>query len=162
MPAVLLAVLLMFPVPMVRAASLEIEGMQVAWEHRDGGIEFILEAPTQGWVAIGFNEVNSIVGADLIMAGIRDGQTRAEHLFVEDFGAPRPVRDLGRASKVRSVRAQLQGESIAVALLLDQLVNAELSRDLHSGREIYLIVAYSISPDFDHHSRMRRHLAVKL
>ncbi len=153
---------LLFFAGSLRANPITVEGMQVSWEHRDTSVEFVVKAPTKGWVAVGFNEVDSIVGAELIMAGVKGDETQSEHFYVVGPGDPRPVSSLNRVSMVTNAKGSVDKGAIEVTLRLDSGVDLNRSLSLRPGTRLYLILAYSVSPDFDHHSRMRRHVAVEL
>lgn len=53
--------------------KIEVGGMTVEWSLQSGG-RFIctVSAPTRGWVAVGFNTRDDIVGANLIMASVQN------------------------------------------------------------------------------------------
>lgn len=144
------------------ANPIETGGMTVSWEHREDGIEFSLTAPTTGWVAVGFNDSDDIVGADLVMARVESGQSEARHFYVVRAGDPRPVESLGESSIVRNVDGRISDGVVEVHVRLDPALGPGRSFDLSPGTNLYLIVAYSVSQDFDHHSRMRRHVEVEL
>ncbi|MEM9397937.1 MAG: DOMON domain-containing protein [Pseudomonadota bacterium] len=144
------------------SVALEVADIQVDWKHRNGDIEFTIVAPTSGWVALGFNDVNSIVGAELIMANVKDGEAHAKHFYVVGPGNPKPVKSLGRESIVLDVEGEIANGTISMKLLLEDEIAGRAPLTLKSGENVFLIVAYSVSPDFDHHSRIREHISVKL
>ena len=157
----LLGSLALFSVPL-GANPIEVGGMSVSWDHRANGIEFHVVAPTLGWVAIGFNDVDNIVGADLIMARVQGGQSEARHLYVVAAGDPRPVESLGRPSIIQESDGRHRRGATEIRLRLDHAFGSGRSLNLTRGATLYVIVAYSESPDFDHHSRMRQHVLVEL
>ena len=48
--------------------------MTVCWEYKADRIYFEMEAPTNGWIAIGFNSRNQIVGSYLLMGQCSRGE----------------------------------------------------------------------------------------
>lgn len=57
-------------------------GVDVSWRVVGDQLEMILEAPTTGWIAIGFDPVNHMAGANIIIGYVEDGE-----LFIaDDFG----------------------------------------------------------------------------
>ena len=153
--------LALFGVPL-DASPVESGGMRVSWSHQNDEIVFALSAPTEGWVAIGFNTVNDIVGAELVMVRVTDAVAYAEHRYVVAPGDHRPVSSFGRSSAVRAVGGAVSGRRVDVDLRLATDLTPDSGVSLVPGQRLYLIMAYSVSPDFDHHSRMRRHVRVEL
>lgn len=135
--------------------------MRVVWNHTDEGVEFLVHAPTRGWVAIGFNGHDGIVGADLFMASEQSGVPVAEHHRVVAPGEhPRVERVGGRSALIRGeVGFDERGHTVA-RLVVDPAKLAGAA--LRTGVETWLVVAFSVEPEFDHHSRMRRHVPVTL
>ena len=146
----------------VDANPLDVGGMRVAWSHRDGAVIFDVSAPTTGWVAVGFNDVDSIIGADLVMMRIVDGALEVQNRFVVATGDHRPVEEIGGVSIVLGVEGELSEGRIGMRVVLDPRGEGSHHYSLAPGSEIVLINAYSVSPDFQHHSRMRRHVRVRL
>lgn len=142
------------------ANPVEAGGIRAQWRHREDTVEFTVTAPTTGWVAIGFNEVDSIVGAELVMMRAEAGGVYASHRNVLGAGDPRPVEQLGRASAVLAAGGAIASGRATFRLRLHHDLGAPPS--LAPGSELVLILAYSVSPDFDHHSRVRRHIRVRL
>ncbi len=146
----------------VGANPIDVGGMHIAWSHGNGAITFDVNAPTTGWVAVGFNETDSIVGADLVLMRIVDGKVEVQNSFVVAAGDYRPVGEVGGVSIVLSTEGGLSDGRIAMRVVLDTRGAAPHHYALGPGSEIVLIAAYSVSPDFRHHSRMRRHVRVRL
>lgn len=146
----------------IRANPISVGGIDVSWEHMGESIEFVLTAPTEGWVAVGFNAVDDIVGADLFMAATQDGETQAEHFYVAGRGDPRPINSVGRDSWIHSTVAETDDGKSTVTLRLSPDETSDRFAGLKAGETLYLILAYSVSADFDHHSRVRRHIQVTL
>mgnify|MGYP006290164479 FL=1 len=141
---------------------LEAGGMRVSWVHHEHEVEFLVSAPTEGWVAVGFNKVDDIVGAELIMARILRGNSHAEHRYVVAPGDHRPVSTLGRPSMLRGAVGLISEARVHFTFRLQRPADSGQGVGLRPGERLYLIVAYSVSSDFDHHSRVRRHLEVVL
>lgn len=62
--------------------EVEEEGILLRWKVRGRDLELYLEAPTDGWVAVGFNPSNGMQDANLIIGYVKD-----EEMFLrDDFG----------------------------------------------------------------------------
>ena len=77
--------------------------MIVSWKMDKEYIHFEMEAPTNGWVAIGFNETTSLAGTYLLMGRIRNGKSEVVEHYTENPGNYKPIADLGILNKVISI-----------------------------------------------------------
>lgn len=123
----------------------------------DQTIEISLEAPTQGWLAVGFNQKNNILNSDLIMLRVKGGKVEGEDQFVTDFQKHPKDTSLGgsRDIKVISGVETTKGTSITLQIPAQ---SADTYDFIHQKqKDFWLILAYSVDDDFDHHSIMRKH-----
>lgn len=155
----LLAMLLLSPfVLFAQRDLLEINGMQLTYQLENDSIEITLSAPTKGWVGIGFNRENNIVGGDLLLFHYVNGKVEAKDLFVKGFGDPRDDKQLGGNKSVVILEGEESSHETTVKfkLALDSQDPYDFKHE--RGNDFWLIMAYSTHDDFDHHSRMRKHL----
>ncbi len=147
-----------------RAGSVTVEGIEVVWAFAGAFLTVTVSAPTDGWVAVGFNSRNDIVGSELFMAARRGEGPVAEHHLVTGAGVHPPVESLGRQSALVDFAVDEHSGMLRAGITARFTINPEYVRSvpLTPGGEVVLILAYSVSPDFDHHSRVRRHVAVVL
>lgn len=68
--------------------------------------------------------------------------------------------DLGRSERARDVVSERSGLGTSLSFRIRSEPMTEGEHDLRSGRDIWLILAYSVSDDLGHHSRFRRHVRV--
>lgn len=125
--------------------------MFASWVDEGPVLVVTLSAPTTGWVAIGFNRGPELAGARLVMASVQGATALAE----EHVAAPPEhfrVDDL----RVRSAREVSGRTEVTVEVPRVRGVPGELRLDEASVG--HLILAFSESDDFQHHSRMRVHL----
>ena len=144
-----------------QARTISVGDMQIRWEFVDDMIEFEMQSPLDGWVALGFNDENQIVGANLIMAHCPDNQPQLTDMYVVGFGDPRPVDTLGSQPQA-SIISGGKNNGTHIRFKIPQTSSDQHHFDLEPGQTIWLICAYSESEDLDHHSRMRRHMEVRL
>lgn len=142
-------------------------GMELTWTTTADRLEGELRAPTEGWVLVGFNRLHEgrergLPGARLFFFAVdSSGTTRVEeHIADPPSHAPR-ARASGEAA-VRVVQAERRGSSTHVrfSLPLGPVHGSDVA--LEAGAPTELILAYSVSDDFDHHSRRRVHRRVEL
>ena len=125
-------------------------------------IEIQLEAPTEGWLAVGFNSENNIVGSDLLQFRIEEnGDVYAEDQYVTAAGKhPRDI-DLGGTDHIQVLSGkQWEGKTkVHFSIPFESGDQFDFQHEL--GKDFWLILAYSRERDFDHHSIMRKHLAFR-
>lgn len=130
-------------------------GMTVSWELRDGRIYFEVSAPTDGWVAIGFNDTENIAGNYLIMGQVVNNQVNIEEHYTIRAGHYKPFRQLNTQASVRVQGGSETGMTTQLAFSLPQTSASPFAKDLKEGLAYVLLMAYSQEDDFQHHSIMR-------
>lgn len=135
--------------------------MSVSWSHKADRIFFELEAPTSGWLTIGFNETNELTGTYLIMTRVYSTIPEVIEHHVISPGNYRPIQniDIDQIADVGGEETQ-NHSSIRFSLKADNSNN--FRKRLTKGKYIYMTLAYSISDDFQHHSVMRTNVQVRL
>lgn len=142
--------------------SLEIDGMNVEWEFKDDLLKFRLHSPTQGWLSLGFNETNDVVNANLVMGAVAQEATKMEEFFVLGFGNSQPINSLGGDISVKDFLGYEDHSGTSFEFSIDPSVQDDFHYELKEGNKIWLICAYSLADEFDHHSIMRRHIEIEL
>lgn len=141
---------------------IEVNGVDVAWRLDGPTLQFTISAPTSGWVALGLNSEDDIVGAELFMMRFAENGPEASHRYVAAAGDHRPVEAFGRDPIISDLAGRRLGGSVEFTLTLRTDAASYQGPPLKSGAQLWLIVAYSVSPDYDHHSRMREHVRIRL
>ena len=136
--------------------------MKISWEHHKDRVTFTASAPDDGWVALGFNSKNDIVGSNLIMVGVKGTTATAQDFYVVSAGNPKPVGTLGSTSQVENAVGQDKNGITTISFSIPIKALDQYHQDLSKGRQLWLICAYSMEDEFDHHSRMRRHVQITL
>ncbi len=143
--------------------SVTIDGMTVRWSLQAGSmIECTVTAPTTGWIALGFNTRDDIVGTNLIMASVEQGKVRIEDQYVVRAGEHVPVATLGGTSAISNVSGTEQHGITTVSFRIQQHPEDRFHHHLTEAASVFLICAYSMEDDFAHHSRFRKHIRVTL
>lgn len=137
-------------------------GMQVTWRHRGDRVHFTVSAPTSGWVGIGFNERDDVVGAHLILTHVLAGRAAAVEYSVLAAGDYRPITSLGGSSGIADIAGDERNGVTTVHFSLPQVALGTRQRALSPDRAYFMIMAFSAEDDFAHHSRMRTSVAVTL
>lgn len=142
---------------------IEKNGMTVQWYYESNTIVFELSSPKQGWVAIGFNEENTLKGAHLIMARVSSNNIVdvTEHYTIKP-GTYKPFIDLGETSQAKVISGSENDKGTTVKFQLPILPPHKLAKDLSQGKSYNLTMAYSLDDDYQHHSIMRTSVKIEL
>ena len=149
--------------------SLEKNGMQVEWKVEADSVFFRFAAPTNGWIALGFNTKDQLKGSSLIMAcvsettGSAEKVERIEEHYIVKPGIHQHVAELGKQSIIGNTNIHEDGGKYTMARFAIPLNYTNDERiSLQASSTYYFILAYSQSDDFEHHSRMRTSVQVTL
>ena len=120
-----------------------------------------INAPTQGWLAVGFNQNNQIIGSDLKMFCVRAGKVIMEDQFVKGIQNHLEDINIGGTNNLKLIYGfeNSNGTSIAFKIPLASGDSYDYFHEI--GQELWLILAYSVEDDFEHHSIMRKHFQIK-
>jgi hypothetical protein len=137
-------------------------GMSVSWHIEGGKMHLKLMAPTDGWIAIGFNTNEELAGTNLIMAVVGTDKTTLSDRYIIAAGDHRPVEDLGGKSVVQLASSQEDESGTTVHFSIPLSSSDKFHHTLTVGKTYYLLMAFSQEDDFMHHSIMRTTVKIKL
>jgi hypothetical protein len=129
--------------------------MQVSWQASEGRVHFELTAPVTGWMAIGLNTSDELTGTYLLMARVVEGQPEVVEHKVIAPGVYRPFQELDTSTAVTDIHGSEKEGITIVSFSLPEMKISPLALPIHEGQDYTLLMAYSISDDFQHHSIMR-------
>lgn len=130
-------------------------GMTVRWAPTADSIRFELQAPTTGWLAIGFNQSSELTGNWLLMARVINGRAEVVEHHTLAPGNYQPIAQLGEAQVVQCVSGSETKGATTLAFSLPRNAAGRYQKSLASGSSWQMLLAYSRSDDFQHHSVMR-------
>lgn len=145
-----------------KARSVSKNGMEVKWRFDEYRIYFEMKAPTQGWVAIGFNESSALEGTYLIMGHVANHQAAVVEHFVQSPGQYSPIKDLGGTVEVQDIGGQEESKLTKLSFSLPLTAVDHYRKSFTSGADYNLLIAYSQEDDFQHHSVMRTSVKIQL
>ncbi len=138
-------------------------GMAFVWEFAGEWLHVRLTAPTQGWLAVGFNDRNQLANTNLIMGALYpSGKLLVQDRVIVRAGTHRAKVDLGLADRLAKRSGCPESGGTTIAFSIPTAATDEYSYDLLSGQKIHLLLAYSQERPFKHHSFMRTHLYLML
>jgi hypothetical protein len=136
-------------------------GMTISWRYEGNRVFFEMQAPTTGWVAIGFNKGESITGTWWLMGRVVNGRAEVvEHYTVSPGNYP-TVTSLGEQPQVAAVQGS-ETNSTQLSFSLPLVAGHRYAQSLAAGTPLVMHIAYSREDDFKHHSMMRTTVLIKL
>jgi hypothetical protein len=129
--------------------------MKVSWTYKNDRIFFEMEAPTDGWVAIGFNDQDGMAGTYLIMGNVINGKASVVEHYTISAGNYKKLSDLGANISVMDVQGVENKQYTKLQFSLPIKSSNKYSKDLSHEKEYIFLLAFSQEDDFQHHSIMR-------
>ena len=142
--------------------TIEKNGMTVSWQFRGDQIEIEVFAPTQGWVAIGFNESDQLKGTNLVMGNVKANQTKVSDRYIVDFGDHRAIESLKGINHISKIKGNETAKGTTLQFSICRKAKDKYHFDLVKSNRFHLLLAYSQADDFDHHSIMRTSTKIEL
>ncbi|MEL6863076.1 MAG: DOMON domain-containing protein [Bacteroidota bacterium] len=142
--------------------QIEKNGMKVSWAFEGEQLKVEVVAPTKGWVAIGFNEQDQLVGHHLIMGKVVGDQIYVSDRYIRGIGQHYAVTELGGISHLSQPSGQEDSGGTQIRFHIATSPKDAFHYTLEKGQTIHLLIAYSQSDDFEHHSAMRSALTITL
>ena len=142
--------------------KIEKNGMLVSWEEKGEWLEIEMSAPTQGWLAIGFNEEDGLSGTHLVMAAIRGNEPELSDRYILGAGDHRALSDLGVRERLQLISGEENASGSRVSFRIPKHSTNEYHKNLLPGTSFYLLMAYSREDDFKHHSVMRTSVQITI
>lgn len=137
-------------------------GMQVSWKFSNSQIHFQMEAPTTGWLAIGFNTQENMTGTYLLMGKVENNQVTLVEHYTSSPGNYKPLTAYNVTTSVASIKGMESIHKTNVKFSLPIHPKNKYARELGEGNSYIMTLAFSQSDDFQHHSIMRTAINVKL
>lgn len=147
--------------PSANAGTVERDGVTFVYRHKGDRLHATLTAPTDGWVAAGFNNKQQLQGTRFVIGALNDGQLRIEEHIATVPDHPR-VQDLGLATALADTHGEATATGTMLRFSLPHDFSDSANPTLRPGTPTYLMLAWSHETDFTHHSAWRRHYAIML
>lgn len=136
----------------------EVSGIRFTYQVVGKELKCTLEAPTNGWIGVGFNHKNAIEGSDLLLFNGISGKFSSTDLFVKGAGNPVKDENNGGANHIRLENGVERDAYTRVDFSIP-MDSKDRNDFVHKTNTSYwLILAYSVDDDFNHHSRVRKHI----
>lgn len=136
--------------------------MTVKWKIEAEVIHFEMEAPTDGWVAIGFNQTSSLTGTYLLMGRVKNGVAEVVEHYTAKPGSYQPIIQYGVPSQTTHISGTEAEKMTRLKFVIPMAAASKYHKNLLPGTPWTLLMAYSLDDDFQHHSIMRTSLDITL
>jgi hypothetical protein len=122
--------------------TVETAGVMFKWKISGGNAEFIVHAPTQGWIGVGFDPSNAMKDANFIIGYVEGGELFIEDHFGDGAFSHRPDTELGGTNDIIEYtgKEDSSGTEITFTIPLDS--GDSYDTKLEKGREHVILVAY--------------------
>ena len=158
--------LLCLPILLFFAATAQnvIQAGKMVFEYQmeNDSLAINIKAPTKGWLGVGFNAKNDIVGSDLLQFSVRNKKAICSDQFVVGFQDHPEDAVLGGSSNISLLDAQEKNGWTSISFKIPLYSGDRFDFQHQSGKDCWLILAYSLDDDFNHHSVMRKHVKLRL
>lgn len=139
--------------------EIRVADMDIQWWYEKEELMVDVWSPARGWITIGFNEQDAIVGAELFMAGLHNGRPYLSERQVVAAGDHRAISSLGLQERARLIIAEEEEGRTHIQLAIRVSGDDRYQLILLPSSQLFLIAAYSVSDDLNHHSRQRAHIS---
>ena len=129
--------------------------------HSDS-LEVQVSAPTHGWVAVGFHDDAKLIGNDLLMFSVVDGLVIYQDQYIRAWNDHPEDTALGGENNINII-GHLEDETSTTVKFKIPISSGDLFDTIHQpDRDFYLLLAYSVEDDFNHHSMVRKQIPYRI
>ncbi len=136
--------------------------MLFQWQITDGRLHCKLTAPTEGWVAVGFNPQKGLAGTNLIMGCVENGILTLEDRFIVKPGLHKSKLELGSPDNLDDKAGWEAFGMTSISFTIPLEASDPYSHSLKPGQLCHILLAYSLEDNFLHHSLRRTSLGIIL
>ena len=123
--------------------SFEIGEMTVEYTIAEEQIEITLAAPTEGWIAIGFEPSSVMKDANIIIGAVENGTLTVEDHFGTSTFVHKPDTDIGGSRDVTGMSGSEADGSTTLSFSIPLDSGDSYDTVLHSGDSVKVILAYA-------------------
>jgi len=157
-----LILFLILPFQLLGQSEVEAGGMHFRYEVKDDSLICFISSPSLGWAMIGLNSKNTTEYADFKFFAVKDHKVIiSDNKNIGERNYPKDT-DLKGQQNIKLLEGkEVAGSSqfyFSIPLKSKDKNDYQIEFDI----PFYLILAYSESDDFEHHSRVREHYMITL
>ncbi len=138
------------------------EGITLQWKISGSLLEVVLTAPTDGWVAVGFDPTSLMKDANIIIGFVKDGIPEVRDDFGSWYTSHDPDESQGGTTDVVITKGSESGKKTELAFTLPLDSGDPLDRTLVKGNTYTVILAYGTVDDFTTRHKKRTKVGITL
>lgn len=123
--------------------QIELEGSEVRWKVDGRNVRFEISAPTEGWVAVGFEPSRYMQDANIIIGYVRNGELFISDQFGTSSFAHRRDTEIGGRNDISNPAGSESGGRTAIEFTIPLDSGDDFDQPLVEGEVITMILAYA-------------------
>ncbi len=137
-------------------------GITLQWKISGPLLEVVVSAPTDGWVAVGFDPTSLMKDANIIIGFVRDGAPEIRDDFGSWYNSHDPDESQGGSNDVIIRGGSESGKKTELAFALPLDSGDPNDRTLVEGKTYTVILAYGTVDDFTTRHKKRTRVEITL
>ncbi|OHD17314.1 MAG: hypothetical protein A2086_05335 [Spirochaetes bacterium GWD1_27_9] len=125
----------------------EKNGIKLSWKINKDFIDIKIEAPTRGWISVGFDPTQKMKDANFIIACVKDGKVLARDDFGNNYVTHKSDVELGGTDDIKNLTGKETDNSTEIYFSIPIDSGDKFDTKLTKGKH-KIILAYSASDDF--------------
>ncbi len=142
--------------------SISINGMAFQWKVEGDMLHCKAIAPCKGWIAVGFHTKDQLAGTHLIMGAAEEGFYKMDDRYIVRPGLHKNMLELGVQEALYNKSVTESDNQTTMQFSVPLITTDAYHQDLIPGKTYYVLLAYSLEDDFQHHSIMRTSVSINL
>ncbi|HPF33331.1 MAG TPA: DOMON domain-containing protein [Candidatus Sabulitectum sp.] len=130
------------PVATETGKEIVVDDFVLAWTIEDGSMTMTAQAPTTGWVAVGFEPTAAMKDADIIIGYVEDGTLFLRDDFGDGHISHSPDTELGGTDDVTGISGTEEGQITSISFSIPLDSGDGYDRQLTPGSTVKVILAY--------------------
>lgn len=142
----------------------EVEDSEISfkWKVEGENLQIILSAPTEGWIAVGFNPSKVMKDADYKLAYVQGGNTVMQDHFGTGLFGHKIDTDIGGSSNFELISGRESGGMTTVEFTMPLNSGDEYDTILQEGDEVKVLLAYGSRDDLSRKHKKRASVIIEL
>lgn len=132
------------------------------WNVEGANLHIILSAPTEGWIAVGFNPSRVMKDADFKLAAVSNGKTIIEDHFGTGLFGHKSDTSIGGSSDYQLVNGRESGGVTTIEFTIPLNSGDEYDKILVKGDEVKVLLAYGSNDDMTRKHKARTSVVIEL
>lgn len=124
------------------AGIVSVDDVQLTWQIEDMDLAVTVSAPTDGWIAVGFEPTMAMKDADIIIGYVSDGEVFLRDDWGDGPTSHKPDVDLGGTEDLSAVSGNESEGSTTLMFTIPLNSGDDYDRALAAGTTVKVLLAY--------------------